>query len=126
MPDTSPPAIRPGSCSKAHQSLLVLLPSTWWAAVAVAQRKPGGKVRPTVTTADHRRRPLRSRRPPRRLYLRRRLVLPRRRLAVLELDLQHARPVDGAAVHLDFVVGSAVEQDPGRLERVGVADQRDG
>ncbi len=33
----------PGVCSHAHQSLFQLPPSTWWAAVAVPQRKPSGK-----------------------------------------------------------------------------------
>ena len=33
----------PGACSKAHQSLLVLPPSIWWAAVAVPHRNPSGK-----------------------------------------------------------------------------------
>ena len=32
-----------GSCSKAHQSLLTLPPSIWWAAVAVPHRNPSGK-----------------------------------------------------------------------------------
>src|SRR5687768_16940286 len=31
-----------GLCSHAHQSLFQLPPSTWWAAVAVPQRKPSG------------------------------------------------------------------------------------
>jgi hypothetical protein len=30
-------------CSHCHQSLLLLLPSTWYAAVAVPQRKSDGK-----------------------------------------------------------------------------------
>ena len=34
-------------CSKAHQSLLELPPSTWWAAVAVPHVKPGGNARPS-------------------------------------------------------------------------------
>src|SRR5690242_21300034 len=32
-----------GSCSKSHQSLLVLPPWTWWAEVALPQRKSSGK-----------------------------------------------------------------------------------
>src|SRR5438477_4239617 len=34
-----------GSCSHAHQALFQVPPSTWWAAVAVPQRKPSGKAR---------------------------------------------------------------------------------
>src|SRR5580700_3962622 len=41
----------PGVCSKAHQSLLVLPPSTWWAAVAVPQVKPSGNARPPPVPA---------------------------------------------------------------------------
>ena len=33
----------PSCCSQAYQLLLVLLPSTWWAAVAVPHRNPRGK-----------------------------------------------------------------------------------
>ena len=40
-PLRSPPAIRPGSCSKRDQSL-VFPPSIWWAEVATPQRKPAG------------------------------------------------------------------------------------
>src|SRR5215208_4573031 len=32
----------PGACSQAHQSLLALPPSTWWAAVEDPNRKPSG------------------------------------------------------------------------------------
>src|SRR5215210_4636185 len=32
----------PGACSHAHQSLLTLPPSTWWAAVEDPKRKPSG------------------------------------------------------------------------------------
>ena len=34
----------PGVCSHAHQSLLTLPPSIWWAAVATPQTNPSGKV----------------------------------------------------------------------------------
>src|SRR5690348_13513746 len=41
-PDDSRAAVA-GSCSKSHQSLLTLPPSTWCAAVALPHRKPSGK-----------------------------------------------------------------------------------
>src|SRR3954447_22322630 len=41
-PDTSTAGV-PGACSQAHQSLLTLPPSTWWAAVEDPKRKPSGK-----------------------------------------------------------------------------------
>ena len=37
-------AVVPGACSQAHQSLLTLPPSTWWAAVEEPNRKPSGNV----------------------------------------------------------------------------------
>jgi hypothetical protein len=40
-PDGSAKTV-PGRCSITQKSLLVLLPSTWWAAVAVPHKKPAG------------------------------------------------------------------------------------
>jgi hypothetical protein len=37
--------MRPSCCSHAHQSLFVLLPSTWWAAVALPHKNPDGKLK---------------------------------------------------------------------------------
>src|SRR5580698_6785541 len=37
-----------GLCSQAHQSLLTLPPSIWWAAVAVPHVNPSGKARSPV------------------------------------------------------------------------------
>ena len=41
---STPCSRSPGLCSHRHQSLLTLPPSIWWAAVAVPQRNPSGKV----------------------------------------------------------------------------------
>src|SRR5437773_1235182 len=53
-------------------------------------------------------------------------VLPAHRPVSLELDLQSARAIDGLPVHLALVVRPAVQEDPRRLDRVGVANHGSG
>src|SRR2546422_3659448 len=60
------------------------------------------------------------------LDVRRRDVPPALGRFAFHLELQHARLADAAAVHLALVLRAPVEQDPSRVERIRVADERDG
>src|SRR5437773_5719660 len=54
----------------------------------------------------------------------RRDVLPGFRRFAVHVELQHPRLLKLLAVHLAFVLGPPVEQDPCRVQRIGMADQR--
>src|SRR5207245_6377380 len=41
----------------------------------------------------------------------------------IEVQLEDRRLADFLAIHLALVLGAAIQQDPGRLQRVGMADK---
>src|SRR5437762_10594884 len=105
----------PGFCSHSHQSLLRLSPSTWLAAEDVPHRNPFGNGRAANLGGSS----------GRRVDLRRRDVLPALRRLAVHLEPQHPRLADRFAMHLTLVLWPTVEQDPCRVERVGMAHHRD-
>src|SRR5437588_4571063 len=107
------------SCSKRHQSLLVRPPSTWWAAVAAPQRNPFGNCRSAITGSRsggqrRGRNPWRGD------------VLPARGCAVLVLEAQGPGALDRLAHQLPIGLGAPVEDHPGSLNGIGVADESRG